>query len=117
MKTIITILTFLFFSAQTFEAQTLVNQTMVHDGYNREYAIYIPASYDGNQQVPLLFNFHGGGGNIVDYMSAVDMRPIADTANFLLVYPKQFQTPEMEDPQAGCIRLRQLLMMYLLLRP
>ena len=93
MKTIITILTFLFFSAQTFEAQTLVNQTMVHDGYNREYAIYIPASYDGNQQVPLLFNFHGGGGNIVDYMSAVDMRPIADTANFLLVYPQAVPDP------------------------
>ena len=93
MKTIITILTFLFFSAQTFEAQTLVNQTMVHDGYNREYAIYIPASYDGNQEVPLLFNFHGGGGFIADYMSAVDMRPIADTANFLLVYPQAVPDP------------------------
>ena len=93
MKTIITILTFLFFSAQTFEAQTLVNQTMVHDGYNREYAIYIPASYDGNQEVPLLFNFHGGGGYIADYMSAVDMRPIADTANFLLVYPQAVPDP------------------------
>ena len=93
MKTIITILTFLFFGAQTFEAQTLVNQTMVHDGYNREYAIYIPASYDGNQEVPLLFNFHGGGGYIADYMSAVDMRPIADTANFLLVYPQAVPDP------------------------
>ena len=93
MKTIITILTFLFFGAQTFEAQTLLNQTMVHDGYNREYAIYIPASYDGNQEVPLLFNFHGGGGFIADYMSAVDMRPIADTANFLLVYPQAVPDP------------------------
>ena len=93
MKTIISILTFLFFSAQTFEAQTLVNQTMVHDGYNREFAIYIPASYDGNQEVPLLFNFHGGGGFIADYMSAVDMRPIADTANFLLVYPQAVPDP------------------------
>ena len=66
---------------------------MVHDGYNREYAIYIPASYDGNQEVPLLFNFHGGGGYIADYMSAVDMRPIADTANFLLVYPQAVPDP------------------------
>ena len=55
MKTIITALAFLFISAQTFEAQTLVNQTMVHDGYNREYAIYIPASYDGNQASSLAF--------------------------------------------------------------
>ena len=93
MKTIITILTLLFLGAQTFDAQTLLNQTMVHDGYNREYAIYIPASYDGNQEVPLLFNFHGGGGFIADYMSAVDMRPIADTANFLLVYPQAVPDP------------------------
>ena len=45
------------------------------------------------KQVPLLFNFHGGGGNIADYMSAVDMRPIADTANFLLVYPQAVPDP------------------------
>ena len=48
MKIFITALAFLYTGAQTIEAQTLLNQTMVHDGYNREYAIYIPASYDGN---------------------------------------------------------------------
>ena len=93
MKSLIKALAFLFVGVQTFEAQTLVNQTLVHDGNNREYAIYIPASYDGNQEVPLLFNFHGGGGNIVDYMANVDMRPIADTANFLLVYPQAVPDP------------------------
>ena len=93
MKTFITALSFLYMGAQTFQAQILLNQTMVHDGYNREYAIYIPASYDGNQEVPLLFNFHGGGGFIADYISAVDMRPIADTANFLLVYPQAVPDP------------------------
>ncbi len=116
MKIVFKALAFLFVGVQTFEAQTLLNQTLVHDGNNREYAIYIPASYDGNQEVPLLFNFHGGGGNIVDYMANVDMRPIADTANFLLVYPQAVPDPETEDLQAGCIRLRQLLMMSLLLR-
>ena len=93
MKILTTALTFLFIGAQTIKAQTLLNQTLVHDGNNREYAIYIPASYDGIQAVPLLFNFHGGGGNIVDYMSSVDMRPIADTANFILVYPQAVPDP------------------------
>ena len=93
MKILITALTFLFIGAQTIKAQTLLNQTLVHDGNNREYAIYIPASYDQSQAVPLLFNFHGGGGNIVDYMSCVDMRPIADTANFILVYPQAVPDP------------------------
>jgi len=93
MKTLITALALIFVGVQTFEAQTLLNQTLVHNGNNREYAIYIPASYDGSQAVPLLFNFHGGGGNIVDYMSSVDMRPIADTANFILVYPQAVPDP------------------------
>jgi len=93
MKILITALTFLFIGAQTIKAQTLLNQTLVHDGNNREYAIYIPASYDQSQAVPLLFNFHGGGGNIVDYMASVDMRPIADTANFILVYPQAVPDP------------------------
>ena len=93
MKILTTALTFLFIGAQTIKAQTLLNQTLVHDGNNREYAIYIPASYDQSQAVPLLFNFHGGGGNIVDYMSSVDMRPIADTANFILVYPQAVPDP------------------------
>ena len=93
MKILTTVLTFLFIGAQTIKAQTLLNQTLVHDGNNREYAIYIPASYDQSQAVPLLFNFHGGGGNIVDYMSSVDMRPIADTASFILVYPQAVPDP------------------------
>ena len=54
----------------------------------REYILYIPESYDGTTSFPLLFNFHGGGGNILNYMSSVDMRPIADTSNFILVYPE-----------------------------
>ena len=80
-------------SAQTLTAQTLLNQTLLHDGNNREYAVYIPASYDGSQAVPLLFNFHGGGGNIAGHLSSVDMRPIADTANFILVYPQAVPDP------------------------
>ena len=59
--------------------------------YKRQ--LYIPASYDGGQEVPLLFNFHGGGGNIAEHISSADMRPIADTANFILVYPQAVPDP------------------------
>ena len=34
-------------------------QTLVHDGINREYVLYIPNSYDGTSAVPLMLNFHG----------------------------------------------------------
>ena len=93
MKKSFVILALTFISAQTIKAQTLLNQNLMHDGNNREYALYIPASYDGSQGVPLLFNFHGGGGNIAEHLSSADMRPIADTANFILVYPQAVPDP------------------------
>lgn len=93
MKKSFVILALTFISAQTIKAQTLLNQNLMHDGNNREYALYIPASYDGSQEVPLLFNFHGGGGNIAEHISSADMRPIADTANFILVYPQAVPDP------------------------
>ena len=93
MKKSFVILVLTFIGAQTIKAQTLLNQNLMHDGNNREYALYIPVSYDGSQEVPLLFNFHGGGGNIAEHMSSADMRPIADTANFILVYPQAVPDP------------------------
>ena len=93
MKKSLLILVLFFIGAPAINAQTLLNQTLMHDGNNREYALYIPASYDGSQEVPLLFNFHGGGGNIAEHLSSVDMRPIADTANFILVYPQAVPDP------------------------
>ncbi len=40
-------------------------QTLVHDGINREYVLYIPNSYDGTSAVPLMLNFHGFGGSAI----------------------------------------------------
>ena len=37
---------------------------------------------------PLLFNFHGGSGSASGQVYTADFRPIADTANFILVYPQ-----------------------------
>ena len=40
----------------------LFTQTLPHDGITREYVIYVPDSYDGTSEVPLMLNFHGYGG-------------------------------------------------------
>ena len=67
---------------------------MVFDGNNREYIIYIPSNYDGSESVPLMFNFHGGNGLASDFMNYTnDMRPIADTAGFIAVYPQAATDP------------------------
>ena len=74
-------------------AQGYISETIQYDGLTREYSIYVPASYDGTTSFPLLFNFHGGGLNIASQISIVDMSSIADTANFIVVYPQARPDP------------------------
>jgi polyhydroxybutyrate depolymerase len=63
-------------------------QSIVHDGINREYVLYIPNSYDATSSVPLMLNFHGFGGSASDYMQEADMRSLAEADTFILVYPQ-----------------------------
>ncbi|MCP4440682.1 MAG: hypothetical protein GY810_17180 [Aureispira sp.] len=63
-------------------------QTLSHDKETREYILYVPSSYDGTKNVPLMLNFHGYGGNANDHMTYADMRSLADSENFILVYPQ-----------------------------
>jgi len=74
-------------------AQGYISGTIENDGLTREYSIYVPASYDGTTNFPLLFNLHGGGGTNSVWQAASDMRPIADTADFILVYPQARPDP------------------------
>jgi polyhydroxybutyrate depolymerase len=67
--------------------QQTINGTILHDGLQREYILYIPDSYSPNESTPLLFNFHGYKSNAFEQMNYGDFRPIADTANFLIVHP------------------------------
>jgi len=74
-------------------AQDYISETMQYDGLTREYSIYVPASYDGTLGFPLLFNFHGGNDLVSNWLTSCDMSPIADTANFILVYPQARPDP------------------------
>ena len=66
----------------------LFSRTLSHDGVTREYVIYVPGSYDGTSKVPLMLNFHGYGGTADQHLKYADMRPLADTENFILIYPQ-----------------------------
>jgi polyhydroxybutyrate depolymerase len=63
-------------------------QTLSHNNELREYIIYIPTSYNGTSKVPLLFNFHGYGGGASEYMDYADLRVLAESDTFILVYPQ-----------------------------
>lgn len=58
-----------------------------HDNITREYILYVPQSYS-NQAVPLLFNFHGFGDTAEQYINYADMRSLAESEQFILVYPQ-----------------------------
>jgi polyhydroxybutyrate depolymerase len=90
MNTKITsIIALLILSFNLTEAQQTLNESISHNGVWRQYIVYIPAIYDGTSPVPLMFNFHGFTMTANDQMTwGGDMRPVADTAGFILVYPQ-----------------------------
>ena len=62
--------------------------TILHDGLNREYLLYIPNAYDGATPAPLMLNFHGFGGSASEFMKEADMRSLAESNGFILAYPQ-----------------------------
>lgn len=63
-------------------------QKIMHNGETRQYLSYIPASYDGSNPAPLMMNFHGFGGSASEFMNEADMRSLAESDTFILVYPQ-----------------------------
>lgn len=68
-------------------AQSTIHN-ITHNGVEREYRLYVPDIYSGVEPVPLVFNLHGYTSNAIQQEFYGDFRPIADTANFILVHPE-----------------------------
>lgn len=79
---VITVLTM-----STVFSQQTINATITHDNLTREYILYVPAIYDGNNPVPLVFNFHGYTSTAFEQMNYGDFRKIADRENFIIAHP------------------------------
>jgi len=75
-------------------SQEQVDRVLLYDGQEREYILYVPSSYNATSEFPVLFSFHGGSGYAEDFIYTNDMRPIADTANFIAVYPQGAIDPD-----------------------
>ena len=98
-KAILFFLSFiLFISCESNEENTQVDEdgiitglqtkTFSHDNVNRNYLVYIPNSYDSEIDYPLMFLFHGFGGIASEFMNTADMRDLAESKNFIVVYPQ-----------------------------
>lgn len=69
------------------EAQTTISGSFVHGGITRTYSFYVPASYTPGTPVPLVIGLHGLSSSGAEFAQNRDFRPIADTANFIMVHP------------------------------
>lgn len=79
----------LFFISSLFsiKAQTTVIDSIFVGGVYRNYRLYVPAIYTGATARPLIINMHGYTSNANAQQLYSNFMPIADTANFLMVYP------------------------------
>lgn len=74
------------------------NQTQIKIGENsqsiksgkktREYLLYIPAGYDGETPLPLVFLFHGSNGTSKTMMNMTDLGKVADEKKFIIAAPE-----------------------------
>lgn len=75
-----------FMSTQVWAQQT-INGTIMHDGEERDYILYVPDIYNPANPTPLVFNLHGYTSNAEQQMLYGTFTSIADTAGFLVVHP------------------------------
>lgn len=69
------------------QAQTTVVDSIFVGGQYRSYRLYVPAIYNGTTARPLILNLHGYTSNAQQQQLYSNFMPIADTANFLMVFP------------------------------
>lgn len=71
----------------TGNSQNLVSGSIQHGGITRTFQYYVPAIYNSNTSVPLVLNLHGYTSNASQQAAYTKFHEIADTANFITVYP------------------------------
>jgi polyhydroxybutyrate depolymerase len=74
------------------QTSSTIKDSILSGGLYRSYTLYVPAIYNSAHSVPLLFNIHGYSGDGNQQMEFGDFRPIADTANFIIVHPTALGT-------------------------
>ena len=88
----------LFLNAQSVQSQMQMSQDVVlphgnhtfelkHDNQQRSYIAHMPPAADWMQPLPVVLNFHGGGGNAAQLQKSIKMDAVADREGFIAVYP------------------------------
>ncbi len=66
-------------------------RTIMHDGINRTYHMYLPTTYNTSMATPLVFALHGGGGTGINFeedVSAGTLMAAAESRGIILITPE-----------------------------
>ena len=87
--------------------------TLTSSGVTRHYLLHVPPSYQGNQAVPLVINFHGLNSSSQQQENLTGMSLKADREGFIVAYPDglngQWNTGPGTHGQADLQFIRDLL--------
>ncbi|MEP7235548.1 MAG: PHB depolymerase family esterase [Ignavibacteriota bacterium] len=86
MKKLLILTIFLCISSDLF-AQKTISDSLVSGGRMRYYNLYLPKNFTPSSVFPLVIHLHGYASNVAVEQYYTNYMPIADTANFLVVYP------------------------------
>lgn len=89
IRSIFVLLLWFFVPLQTTTAQA-TTETIIHDGLERVYHVYVPPSYNGENPVPLVVALHpaASSGKAMESLTGLDRA--ADEYGFVVVYPKSY---------------------------
>ncbi|MEO0561144.1 MAG: hypothetical protein AAF125_03470 [Chloroflexota bacterium] len=77
-----------FAQQQFLNPEGLSEATLMHDGVEREYLLYIPKSYTGNAPLPMILNFHPMGAPMVFQFAFTQFDHYADEYPAIIVTPQ-----------------------------
>lgn len=60
---------------------------LVHDHRQRSYLIHLPPHVTSHRPLPVVLNFHGGGGHAAQQQAYSNLDRLADSKGFVAVYP------------------------------
>ncbi len=64
-----------------------IELAVAHEGRRRTALVHLPEQTAANRPLPVVLNFHGGGGDARGHRDYVGMDALADREGFIVVYP------------------------------
>jgi len=84
----VTVMTVLFASGCPGSWRDLEVRSLEHDGLARTYLLHVPASYTGDEAVPLVLALHGGRGTGRKMSRLTGFNALSEREGFIVVYPE-----------------------------